>query len=314
MPERFAVRRRLDFSLLPKTTPLFRDYISAFQKVTQYYPTDPRRLGEWLDPPRVLADREFSRQRLAEILEAQNKKLGCGPQALANIDLLRRPDTLVVITGQQVGLFTGPLFTIYKALTVVQLARQLSQRFPFHFLPLFWMASDDHDYAEVNSVALLDRSNQLVTLRHRGDHTSGLHVGTLRLGPEIESLLTKLDQALPESEFKAGAMELLRAAYRPRATFSEAFGRAMLSLFAKEGLILVDPADPGLKRLAVPIFQKELESAPRSGELVAVRGEQLVKRGYHAQIKPAPQAVNLFLLVNGARAAVMRRGDGFGLK
>lgn len=314
MPERFTVRRQLDFSLLPRTTALFRDYVNDYRKVAEFYPTDPHRLAETLDPEKVLAKRNFSRQRLAEILEAQNKKLGCGPQALANIDLLRRRDTLVVITGQQVGLFTGPLFTIYKALTVVQLARQLSQRFPFHFLPLFWMASDDHDYAEVNSIALLDRSNKLVTLRHEGDQPSGLPVGTLRLGPEIESLLTHLDQALPDSEFKAEAMQLLRAAYRPGATFSQAFGRAMLSLFAQDGLILVDPADLGLKRLAVPIFQKELESAPQSAELVARRGNQLVKRGYHAQIKPALQAVNLFLLVDGARAALMRRGQGFSLK
>lgn len=308
------MRRQLDFSLLPKTTALFRDYVNAFQKVAQFYPADPRRLGETLDPERVSAHRDFSRQHLAEILKAKNKKLGCGPQVLANIDLLKRPDTLVVITGQQVGLFTGPLFTIYKALTVVQLARQLSQRFPFRFLPLFWMASDDHDYAEVNSVALLDQSNRLVTLQHRGNQPSGLPVGALRLGPEIETLLTHLAQALPESEFKAGSMELLRAAYRPRATFSEAFGRAMLSLFGEDGLIMVDPADPGLKRLAVPVFQKELESAPRSAELVALQGDQLVKRGYHAQIKPAPQAVNLFLLMDGARAALMRRGGGFGLK
>lgn len=314
MAEGVRIRRRLEFSSVPGTTALFRDYLSSFSRVMEFYPADPRRLMEELDPDRVLGGRNFSRQRVAEILQVQNQKLGCGPQTLAHIQLLKCPDTLVVITGQQVGLFTGPLFAIYKASTVLQLTRQLSQRFPFQFIPLFWMASDDHDYAEVDHVAILDQTNRLVTLQHPGNHSPGLPVGPLELGPEIEPLLTKLDQTLPRSEFKAQVMELVKAAYRPTATFAEAFGRAMLSLFAQDGLVLVDPAEPELRRLAEPVFQTELKNAPRSTEVVAERGAQLVERGYHAQIRTASQAVNLFLLVDGRRVALIKENQGFRLK
>lgn len=314
MAEKLRVRRRLDFSHLPRMTALFRDYIDSYQKVADFYATDPRHLEKRLNPKRILAERDFPRRRLAEVLKAQNQSLNCGPRTLANIELLKQPDTLVVITGQQVGLFTGPLYTIYKALTVVQLSQQLSERYPFRFLPLFWMASDDHDYAEVNHIALLDHDQRLMSLQHGGDHPPGSSVGSLRLGPEIEPLLNRFEQILPESEFKAQVMGLIRAAYSPTATFSEAFGRAMLSLFARDGLVLVDPMEQSLRQLAMPIFRAELNSAPRSAELVARRGEKLTERGYHAQMKAAPKGANFFLLLEDRRTALIRERGGFRLK
>ena len=314
MAEELRVRRRLDFSCVPRMTALFRDYVNSYQKVADFYATDPRHLEEKLNPNQILGERDFPRRRLAEILKAQNQSLNCGPRTLANIELLKQPDTLVVITGQQVGLFTGPLYTIYKALTVVQLTRQLSERYPFRFLPLFWMASDDHDYTEVNHTTLLDQANRLVSLRHEGPHHPGRPVGSLRLGPEVEPLVARLDQALPESEFKDQVMGLIRAAYRPTATLSEAFGRAMLSLFVEDGLVLIDPMEPDLKQLAVPIFRAELDGAPRSAELVARWGEKLAERGYHAQMRSAPGVVNIFLLLEGHRTGLIKEDQGFRLK
>jgi bacillithiol biosynthesis cysteine-adding enzyme BshC len=312
--EGIKIRRRLELPLVPQTTALFRDFVNDFEKVADFYPLSPRRLLDEMNPELVLKGRDFSRQQLTEILRVQNKRLGCGPQTLANIELLNRPDALVVITGQQVGLFTGPLFTVYKALTVLRLVRQLGERFPFRFLPLFWMASEDHDYQEVNRVVLLDEDNQPNILQLRSDYRQGTPVGDLLLGPEIESLLQRLDQALPESEFKAPVLTLFRAAYRPTVTFSEAFGRAMLALFAEAGLIMADPMDPGLRRLAAPIFRRELESAPQSAELVAQGSGRLEQRGYHAQLQLAPPGVNLFVLMNGRRSAMVRDGRGFRLK
>jgi bacillithiol biosynthesis cysteine-adding enzyme BshC len=309
--EELIVRSRLDFSRVPRTTALFRDYINSYQKVADFYTANPRHLEERLDSNQVLGKRDFPRQHLAEILKGQNQRLGCGPKTLANIELLRQPDALVVITGQQVGLFTGSLYTIYKALTVVQLTRELSERYPFRFLPLFWMASDDHDYAEVDHTALLDQANRLVNLRYEGHHRPGSPVGSLRLGSEIEPLVTQLDRALPESEFKDRVMDLIREAYNPTATLSEAFGRAMLSLFAEDGLVLVDPLEPSLRQLAAPILRAELKGAPRSAELVAQRGGRLANRGYHAQMRTTPGAANVFLLLEGRRIALIKEGESF---
>jgi len=243
MPEGVGMMRRLEFSLLPGTTALFRDFVDNFEQVADLYPLDPRRLMDGLNPERILQGRDFARQRLAEILQAQNEKLGCSSQTLANIELLKRPDTLAVITGQQVGLFTGPLFAIYKALTVLELARKLEARFPFRFVPLFWMASEDHDYQEVNHVTLLDKANRLITLQLRGDHRPGSPVGSLLLGREIESLLKRLGRLLPESEFKTPVLALLREAYDPKRTFSQAFGQTLLALFAEAGLVVVEYSD-----------------------------------------------------------------------
>ncbi len=221
---------------------------------------------------------------------------------------------MVVVTGQQVGLFTGPLYTIYKALTVVQLARRLEDRHPFRFLPLFWMASDDHDFAEVNHAVVFDRGNRLKDLRHPDAHPPGGPVGPFRLGPKIETLLAQLDEVLPESEFKPRVMEWARGAYRPTATLCEAFARAMLALFAEDGLVLVDPMEPELRRLAEPIFRAELEADPPSAELLTQRNRELAARGYQAQIHAQPEMVNVFVLLDGLRAALVRDGGGYRLK
>ena len=164
MAERIRIGKRLPFSLLPRATTLFRDFMEDFPRVAEFYPVNPRQLMDSLDPDILLSDREFSRPRLARILENQNRGWGCSPETLANIESLRDPRSMVVVTGQQVGLFTGPLFTVYKALSVLQLVRRLRQQHGPRFLPLFWMATDDHDYDEVNHANFVDRANNLVAL------------------------------------------------------------------------------------------------------------------------------------------------------
>jgi bacillithiol biosynthesis cysteine-adding enzyme BshC len=312
--DRVSIDGLLEWERLPGTSALFADFLSRHGRVAEFFPADPRDVIERFDPGPLLAGRSIDRLRLAGILERQNRSWSASVKTMAHIERFRRPDVLAVVAGQQVGLFTGPLYTIYKVLSVLQLTRVLCRRLGDRFVPLFWMAAGDHDLQEVDHVVLPDRSGRPVTVRHRGDYPPGHPVGALPLGPGIEAALDRIRELLPETEFRDEVMELFRAAYRPEHTFAGAFARALLALFARQGLILVDPTDPGLKALARPLLNRELELTPAAAGLVNERGRELVRRGYHAQLQLSDDQTNLFLIHEGRRLVLTVEDDGFGLK
>ena len=299
---------------LPGTSALFSDFLARHERVAGFFPADPRDLAERLDPGEMLAGRSFDRARLADILARQNRGWSASGETMAAIERLRGPDVLAVVTGQQVGLFTGPLYAVYKALSVLQLTRALRRRLGERFVPLFWMAAGDHDLREIDHAVLPDRSGRPVTVRHGREYPPDRPVGSLTLGPEIETTLGRVRELLPESEFRDRVMELLTAAYRPGHTFAGGFARAMLALFAEGGLILVDPTDGELKALCRPLLERELDLAPAAAGLVIERGRELVARGYHAQLQPAPDQANLFLIDQDRRLGLVAESGGFRLR
>jgi bacillithiol biosynthesis cysteine-adding enzyme BshC len=311
---RVKITGGLPWDRVPETSALFADFLGHFEKVAEFFPEDPHSLVEHLDPETALSGRDFFRQELGDILERQNRSWDGSAETMANVERLRRPDTFTVVTGQQVGLFTGPLYAVYKALSVLQLTRRLQRHLGQRFVPLFWMAADDHDYREVDHAVLLDRAGQPATVRHPGSYSPDRPVGSLTLGPKIEKLLAQVGNLLPDNEFRDGVMELFSSAYRPTDTFAGAFARAMLALFADRGLVLVDPTDPALKRLCRPLFDKELALSPGSAGLVVERGEELIRRGYHAQLHLSPDGVNLFVIQDGRRSGLVAEGGEFRLK
>ncbi|MGH2568504.1 MAG: bacillithiol biosynthesis cysteine-adding enzyme BshC, partial [Bacteroidota bacterium] len=310
----------IDYSEFPTDnaalSKLFLDYIADYPTLQQYYNGNFRENHDWQHCLEQVCRRPIDRSAIAHILSAQNRNFHCGVRTLANIDALMNDNTVAIVTGQQVGLFTGPLYTIYKTLTVLKLVEKLGTTFPdHHFVPVFWLEGEDHDYNEVNSIQLMNSTNDLVKFEyHLQGKTPGKNlgaVGTLELDDNIEPFFASVEEALIQTEFRPKVVGLFKTAYQQGMTFNRAFVHLMNDLLEDSGLIFLDPNDPEVKKLVAPIFKKDLEETPKLCQLVIDQSAELEKN-YHAQIKPKP--VSLFLFHEGGRYLLEPREDGYGLK
>ncbi len=294
----------LPFSQIPHTTRLFSDFLSDFSRVQQFYPRSAY-FNQWFKDEAVsLGYDSGRRQSVSAVLERQNRRLGASDKVLENIARLRAGASALV-TGQQVGLFGGPLFSIFKALSAVRLAEHAT-RSGVDCVPVFWLATEDHDLAEVNQVSIPGADGALQKLTAPVAGVLDAPVGTLPLGAEIEAVVEAASGLLGPSEIS----DFLREAYRPGETLGSAFGRLFARLFAEWGVILLDAADPELHSIAQPIYRAAVERAAELDETLLTRGEALEAAGYHQQVKVTPSSTLLFTLRNGARLPVHRRING----
>src|SRR5271163_4536873 len=188
----------LPFSQIPHTTHLFTDFLAYSPKIKPFYPKPPY-LREWVKEEAGTLNYDSARRaRVAEILERQNKSWDASAKTLANLDRLRKGASAVV-TGQQVGLFGGPMFDIYKALTAVKLAEDAAAA-GVDAVPVFWLATYDHDLAEVNHISLPGSDGTLRTLTTSSHGVAGAPVSEVRLGEEILPLVEEAAALLGDSE------------------------------------------------------------------------------------------------------------------
>lgn len=182
-------------------------------------------------------------------------------------DRLAAGATLAVTTGQQPGLFTGPLYTIYKALSAIGLARRLERERKVPVVPVFWVAGDDHDFHEANHATLLNTSGEPLTvvLRERATSAPAMPLYREQCGPEIAAALDQVRQGTPDSEFKDGVLAWLDAAYRADATLADAAAAAVHALLGSYGLAVVCPYAPSMKRAMAPLLLRALESTLDDG-------------------------------------------------
>jgi bacillithiol biosynthesis cysteine-adding enzyme BshC len=294
----------LPFTQIPHTNRLFTDFLSYSPSVRPFYPHSPY-FNEWSKAQAASLQCDPSRrERISAILEQQNESWGAGPQTLANIKRLRQ-GAAAVVTGQQVGLFGGPMFSIYKALTAVKLAEEASAA-GVDAVPVFWLATSDHDLAEVNHVSLPDSDGRLRTLTISSHSVPGAPVSDVRFGDEILSVVEEASALLGESE----ATQFLRESYRPGETMGTAFARLLTRLFNSWGVILLDASDTQLHRIAEPIYRAAIERAEDLETALLDRGQAIEKAGYDQQVKVTASSVLLFALHDGARMATHRRKNG----
>ena len=294
----------LPFTRIPHSTRLFTDFLSYTPAIQPFYPHSPF-LNEWVqnEAARISYD-STRRERVAAILERQNKSWAASPKTLENLKRFRKGASAIV-TGQQVGLFGGPMFAIYKALTAVKLAEEATQA-GVDAVPIFWLATYDHDLAEVNHVALPSAEGTLQTLTTSSHAAVGAPVGDVHLDDEIIPLVDEAVKLLGESE----AATQLRESYRTGETLGTAFARLYSKLFADWGVILLDASDPELHRMAEPIYRAAIERADELQAALIERGDALEKAGYHQQVKVTPSSVLVFTMQNGARTPIQRQGSG----
>jgi bacillithiol biosynthesis cysteine-adding enzyme BshC len=312
-PEESGLRvETLPFDLIPQQSRLFLDYLKDPVALRKFYPSAVRYHHELAQRvPEVLAAYQVDRNKVCDALEAMNRRWGAGEPTLDNIRLLRESDCIAVVSGQQAGLFTGPLYTIYKALAAVKLAGCLRQR-NTKAVPVFWIASEDHDFAEVAKAELIGRDCQLKSV----DVSTGLHrdsqpVGHVKLDQSIDEVVDHLFELLPNSEFAADMKALVKKAWQPGRGYAESFATMMTLLLGEYGLIFLEPLDPELKRLAAPLYSEAARRAPEIATAIEQRSAELERDGYHAQVLASSNSFPLFLHdEEGGRHAVTRVENG----
>jgi bacillithiol biosynthesis cysteine-adding enzyme BshC len=294
----------LPFSQIPHTTPLFTDFLTYASNIRPFYPRSPY-FTEWLKEEAATIKYDSSRrERVTAILERQNKSWDASPRTLANLGRLRN-GAAAVVTGQQVGLFGGPMFAIYKALTAVKLAEEATAA-GIDAVPVFWLATYDHDLAEVNHVPIPGADGALQVLTTTSHDVPGAPVSAVRLGDEIVPLVEEAVKLLGDSE----AAQFLREAYRPGESLGTAFARFYARVFGEWGVILLDASDGELDRIAEPIYRAAVERAGELATALLARGESLETAGYHQQVKVTSSSVLLFALQQGVRTPIQRRDNG----
>lgn len=303
----------LDQRQIPGLTRLFADYLYDFPRVARFYGDDasPFAAGALAAASRVdyPADR---RARVAAILAGQNRAWGAGAATEANIEAFRKPETVAVVGGQQVGLLGGPLLTVYKAMTAVLAAGQLcAEGHPA--VPVFWLATQDHDLAEINHTWVPRADGQPIRIELATPQAPPSHaaaqssVGRIALGPEITAFLDAFARA---SAAPPEAMASFAAAYHPAATFGSAFAQLLTRWFAPWGLILLDPLDPRFAAEAAPLLAAVLDRHPALAVALRQRGGELEAAGYHRQVHDAGAAL-LFLETAGQRQPLRPGGNGY---
>lgn len=289
---------------MPGSTALFTDYLYQFDRVEPFYqqPPSAEAVLEAAKKANISAEH---RRNLVAALRAQNSE--AGKATAANLDLLSQPDTVVIATGQQVGIYTGPVFTLYKALTAVQHAQWLREQGQ-PAVAVFWLATEDHDFEEVDHTWVQDGKGVPARLAAKARHSENQPVGAVALE---DTALDALRNHLAGLPFGEEAIALAEQAFPPNVSMRDGFRRLLDSLVPDDGLIFLDPMDPAIRKLAAPLFDKALAQAEELNEALIERGKALEDAGYHAQVYVAPETSLLFRIEDGRRIALKRTSDGY---
>ncbi len=305
-----AAHRRIEriaFSDIPGQSKLFLDHLANAPRQREFYPPSVG-VAERRDD--VLNAYTIDRDKLCSILQRMNERFQAGAETFANIEKLRRPDTVAVLTGQQAGLLTGPLYTIYKALSTVKMAAELDAQ-GVSAVPIFWVATEDHDLAEVSTAYAISENGELDAVVAEGRGIADLPVGKVCLTDKDAAAIGEFLRRLPQTEANAELIRELANIWAGGEEFGTAFGRTLTRLLHAYGVIIVDPLDEELKRLASPMFVTAVERSEEIVDALLQRSRDITEAGYAPQVLIEPDYFPFFWFdQNGARRALKRTGDG----
>ncbi len=285
-------------TLIPGTSKLFSDFLYDFEKISAFYPY-------WFADPnafREAASRiEYPEARRSALVSALRTENGDSPA----LDVLSGAGTVAVVTGQQVGLFSGPAYTIYKALTAIKLARQLTEH-GIPAVPIFWSATEDHDLAEVDHAWVFNEQGIPRKVQLGPEYTNGGPVGNVLLG---EVPIRELREGLGQLPYADEIVERVRAAYQPGATLGSAFTALLKDVLRGTGLLFINPLAPPVRELAVPFLEAAADRVQELVDALRSRNKELSARGYHSQVNVEAETSLLFVIANGKRLP-LRWQDG----
>jgi bacillithiol biosynthesis cysteine-adding enzyme BshC len=288
------------------------DYTFQHHKLAAYYAGDPATPEAWREVIARVQTQPRERDRMVAILQAQLEQRQAPEQARAAAAKLADPRTVAIVTGQQAGLFGGPLYTLMKGLTAARLAADIETQFGVPCVTVFWNHAEDHDWEEVASAWVLDADLQAHRLTVGGIEGDGhIPVGQVHLTDDITRVLAELETLLPQTEFTADTVAQLRRCYQPGTGMADAFGHLLDALLGPLGVVVFDGSDPAAKPLASALFRRVLDHPGRTRQLASAAGDALVADGYHAQVLAQPDGTALFSMVGGRIPIRYRDGQFF---
>lgn len=288
------------YSGMKGVSSLYATYCEDYTPLASFFGGDWRSLCSFEEVADRLDAKAIPRERLADVLIRQNAHWN----NTSPVHLLKDPRALTIVTGQQVGMFGGPLYTLYKAVTAVKLARQLSAQLNRPVVPVFWLEGGDHDIEEVSSITLLSRG-ECMRIHYRGHNRPANgnlgSVGSMAFKGDMTRVREEVRSCLPASTFRDRVLQRYYAAYKPGVSFTDAFARTLSVLLGDFQIVLMDPEDCDLKELAAPIMRREIKDHPHTFNKLAATTAELQEQ-FHAQVHVRP--FNLFVLSEHGREAV----------
>lgn len=306
----------VNFSDIPGNQNLFLDYLYEFESVEKFYKKNFRDLEQYPDFLKELAEYDRPhKDKVVKLIQAQYQNRKPSKKTEKNIEQLANPKSVAIVTGQQLGILGGPLYTFYKIITAIKLCDYLKQEFEtYNFIPVFWLEGDDHDFEEVQSVNVIDEKNDLVSLAYDDgndeDENRG-SVGKIKFNDGINTFFGELEEKLRETEFTEELLNKLKSWYKEGRTFKDAFADLLFEYFDEYGVVMFDPQDPKVKELLTGLFVKEIENYNKHTDTLVETSAEL-EEIYHAQVKVKP--VNLFLSDENGRYSIEPDDVGFRLK
>lgn len=303
--------RRIPFSSLPSFSRLFSDYVEQPDQLKPFFDGNFREEPDRLARANAAASAHPDRKPLAHLLRKQAREWGIEENSEPLIHKLEHPDAVAVVTGQQLGLFGGPLYTLYKTLTTIQLAARMEAEMGRSVVPVFWLEGEDHDFEEIAWCGLFDGDTPRTIICPEDEAQIGRAIGRRTLPQSITATLDELEGLLQPTEFRNDVMHMLRDAYIPGSTFLAAFVQVMQAMTGPGRILFVSPDDPDLKRLGDHVFEHEINDWQGSHERLESVSASLSST-WHAQVTSAP--TNLFLHRENGRQAVDAGEQGLTLR
>ena len=293
----------IPFSHLSSFPDLFAAYCSDYSQLADYYSGDPFSEGSLADAIERTLSYDRDLDTLADVLVEQNARWGSDVKTNQRIEALRSRDTVTIVTGQQLGVFGGPLYTQYKILTAIQLAEKLEKTSGKTVVPIFWLAGEDHDFDEVKSVRISPEKK--VGLERAGGNGP---VGRTLLDDAVAAEIDKLESEYAGGDGAPALLEALRRYWAAGSTWIDAFARYTRWLFADRGLVMMSVDDPRLKALCAPIFSKAVASHKELNASIDEQSQKLATK-FHAQL--TPRSTNLFVISDDDRLPLDPNGNSF---
>lgn len=307
------IHQQIPFSKIPGQSRIFLEYLSSGGNISEFFPKDLASLDRLPLFAREVLDRFPShRAKLCDILAEQNRRFDSKQATLLNIDRLRDDDCVAVLTGQQVGIFGGPLYMLYKALSAIKIAAALETQ-GVKAVPVFWAATEDHDFEEISVAHGISENGSLFETRIGADDpdNAGKSVGNIPIPTEFKRVVAEHLSHLGRTTFSPEIGKIVAECWRNGRTYGEAFCRFVAALLSHLGLIIVDPLDKRLRPLSSPIIQRTVENIGRIIPAVLERNERLAAAGYHSQVLTTKESVPFFIFdEKGHRRGLKRDESG----
>ncbi|MDP4096946.1 bacillithiol biosynthesis cysteine-adding enzyme BshC [Paenibacillus sp. P96] len=307
-------------NIIPETlragSALAEDYVQGTDRVLELYGYHFRQTEDYKTRVERLDEMEaqrIDRQAVVHCLRIYNQQHNGHAEVMESLDRLSRSDALVIVGGQQSGLFTGQLLVIYKAATIIKAAHEAEQRLGRPVVPVFWVAGEDHDWDEVNHTYIMNGEPEAVKIKLRVQPERRNSVSYIPLSPaHKEEALLELERLLPDAEYKADVLQQVRTAFMDSQYLSDAFAKMLGQFFGRYGLVLLDSADPELRKLELPVFRRMIESNDELEAAYQMAARQIEDAGYGIQAEVAEGGANLFYINKGERLLLFKQNGVYG--